>query len=78
MAQHFYVSDLSLCEGICLKQLQVVNVVTLHKAYDFMVWNNYCPVSILHVQSQVFEKLICERLLHFLNKFDISFRFSLI
>ena len=56
MAQH--VCDLCLCEVMCLKQLKVVNVVTLHKAYDFMAFNMYCPVSIWYVTSMVFETLI--------------------
>ena len=66
-----YVCNLSLCEGIFPKQLKFANVVPLYKADDSMVLNNYHPVSILGALSKVLERVIYDRLLHFLNEFDI-------
>ena len=59
--------NLSFCEGIFPKQLEIANVVPLYNADDSMVFNNYRPVSILCALSKVFEMVIYERLLHFLN-----------
>ena len=43
-----------------------------------MVFNNNCPVSILYALSKVLEKVIYvyERLLHFVNEFDILYVFQ--
>ena len=71
-----YVCNLSLCEGIFPKQLKIANVVPLYKAKDSMVFNNYRPVSILCAPSKVFERVIYDRLLHFLNEFNILYKFQ--
>ena len=71
-----YVCILSLCEGIFPKQLKIANVVPLYKAKDSMVFNNYRPVSILCALSKVFERVIYDRLLHFLNEFNILYEFQ--
>ena len=70
-----YVCNFSLCEGIFPKQLKIANVVPLYKADDSMVFNNYRPVLILCALSKVFERVIYERLLHFLNEFNILYKF---
>ena len=71
-----YVCNLSLCEGIFPKQHKIVNVVPLYKGDDCMVFNNYRPVSILCALSKVFERVMYERLLHFLNEFNILYKFQ--
>ena len=71
-----YVCNLSLCEGIFPKQHKIVNVVPLYKGDDCMVFNDYRPVSILCALSKVFERVMNERLLHFLNEFDILYKFQ--
>ena len=71
-----YVCNLSLCEVIFPKQLTIANVVPLYKADDSMMFNNYRPVSILCALSKVFERVIYERLLHFLNEFNILYKFQ--
>ena len=71
-----YVCNLSLCERIFPKQLEIANVVPLYKADDSMVFNNYHPVSILCALSKVFERVIYERLLHILNEFNILYKFQ--
>ena len=41
-----------------------------------MVFDNYRPVSILCALSKVFEKVMYERLLHFLNEFNLLYKFQ--
>ena len=71
-----YVCNLSFCEGIFPKQLKIAYVVPIYNADDSMVFNNYRPVSILCALSKVFEMVIYERLLHFLNEFNILYKFQ--
>ena len=71
-----YVCNLSLFEGIFPKQLKIANVVPLYKADDSMAFDNYRPVSILCALSKVFVRVIYERLLHFLNEFNIVYKFQ--
>ena len=70
-----YVCNISLCEGIFPKQLKIANVVPLYKADDSIAFNNYRPVLILCALSKVFERVIYERLLHFLNELNILYTF---
>ena len=70
-----YVCNLSLCAGIFPKQLKIANVVHLYKADYSMVFKNYHHVSILCALSKDFERIICEKLLHFLNEFNILYKF---
>ena len=65
-----------LCEWVFPKQLRIANVLPLYKADDSMVFNNYHPVSILCALLKVFERIVYETLLHFLNEFNILYIFQ--
>ena len=71
-----YVCNLSLGEGIFPAQLKIANVLPLYKADDSMVFNNYRPVSILCALSKVFEKVMHNRLLQFVNELDKLYKFQ--
>ena len=71
-----YVCNLSLSEGIFPAQLKIANVLPLYTADDSMIFNNYRPVSILCALSKVFEKVMYNRLLHFINELDILYKFQ--
>ena len=45
-------------------ELKIANVVTLFKADDPMLFNNYRPVILLYVLSKVFEKVMYSHLLY--------------
>ena len=66
-----YLSNLSLSEGIFPTELKLANVITLYKADDAFLFNNYRPVSLLCVISKVFEKVMYNRLIDFLEFFAI-------
>ena len=61
---------MSLTEGVFPDTLKVANVIPLYQSEDPMCFNHYRPVSLLCILSNVFEKIMYDRLLDFVNKFD--------
>ena len=55
------------------EQLKIACVLPLYKAEDPMYFNHYHPVSLLNLLSKVFEKLMYDMLLNFLNKLSIIY-----
>ena len=68
-----YICNLSLQEGKCPDELKIANVIPLYKSDDVMTFNHYRPVSLLCVLSKVFEKIMYEWLLKFLEKLKIVY-----
>ena len=66
-----YLSNLSLSEGVFPTELKLANVIPLYKADDAFLFNNYRPVSLLCVISKIFEKVMYNRLIDFLETFAI-------
>ena len=66
-----YLSNLSLSEGVFPTELKLANVIPLYKADDVFWFSNYRPVSLLCVISKVFEKVMYNRLIDFLETFAI-------
>ena len=66
-----YSCNQSLQEGIFPTELKIVNVIPLYKSDDSFVFNNHHPVSMLCVLSKVFEKVMYNRLLEFLESYKI-------
>ena len=64
-----YLCNQSLSEGLFPTKL--ANVIHLYKSDDSLVCNNYRPVSISCVISKVFEKVMYNRLLEFLQTYKI-------
>ena len=69
-----YLCYLSFTQGIFLQQLKLANVLPLYKkADDSYSFNNYRPLSLLCVLSKVFEKVMHDRLLEFLENHKLLF-----
>ena len=68
-----HICNSSLIEGVFPEQLKIACVLPLYKAEDPMYFNHYRPVSLLNLLSKVFEKLMYDRLLNFLNKLSIIY-----
>ena len=66
-----YLCNKSLHEGVFPQELKIANVIPLYKSDDASVFNNYRPVSMLCVISKVFEKVMYNRLIYFLETFNI-------
>ena len=71
-----YICNMSLSEGVFPTQLKMANVVPLYKCDDPMMFNHYRPVSLLCTLSKVFEKIMYNRLIKFLDKFSILYEYQ--
>ena len=70
-----YISNLSLQEGVFPDELKIANVIPLFKSDDPELFNNYRPVSLLCTVSKVFERIMYNRLLSFLDEYKILFSY---
>ena len=66
-----FLCNQSLSEGLFPTELKLANAIPLYKWDDSFVFNNYRPVSLLCVISKVFEKVMYNRLLEFLETYKI-------
>ena len=57
----------SLTQGVFPDELKIANVIPLFKNDDRMMFNNYRPVSLLSTLSKVYEKVMYNRLIDFLE-----------
>ena len=71
-----YICNMSISEGVFPTQLKMANVVPLYKCDDPMMFNHYRPVSLLCTLSKVFEKIMYNRLINFLDKFSILYEYQ--
>ena len=63
--------NLSFEQGVFPSELKPAILTPLYKAKDPMFFNNYRPISLLSVFSQIIERLMYSRLLNFINKHKI-------
>ena len=73
-----YIWNLSLKQGVFPTEIKIANVLPLYKSDDPFCFNNYRPVSLLCVLSKVFEKIMYNSLLDFLEdqKFFVKEQFG--
>ena len=67
------VCNMSLQEGIFPDELKIANVIPLYKCDDPKLFNNYRPVSVLPSVSKVFERIVCNRYVSYLNEYNFFF-----
>ena len=72
------VINISLEKGIFLNNLKTAKVIPIFKAGDVDILTNYRPIWILSSFSKIYEKVMYNRLLDFIERFKIlySFQFS--
>ena len=71
-----HVCNISLITGVFPDELKQAYVVPIFKSGENSVFNNYRPVSVLPVLSKVLERLMYNRLLNFLNKFNVIYDYQ--
>jgi hypothetical protein len=71
-----HVLNLSLSQGFFPTELKLAKVIPLHKSGDTKSINNYRPVSVLPVLSKILERLMYSRLINFINKHNILYKFQ--
>ena len=65
------VANLSFQQGIFPEELKIAAVTSLNKTKDPMMLNNYRPISLISVFAKILERLMYNRLLKFINKYQI-------
>ena len=71
-----HVCNMSLEEGIFPSKLKIAKVLPLFKAEEPSNFNNYRPVSLLRILSNVFEKIMYNRVSDFINQLEILYKFQ--
>ena len=71
-----HVLNLSLSQGFFPNQMKIARVIPLHKSGDYSKVSNYRPVSILPLFSKILEKLMYDRLISFIDKHNILYKYQ--
>ena len=71
-----HIMNLSLLHGVVPTELKIAKVIPLFKSGDPTKFSNYRPVSVLPVFSKVIERLMYTRLLSFINKNKLLYKFQ--
>ena len=71
-----HVCNMSLQEGIFPDELKIANIIPLYKCDDPKPFNNYRPVAVLPSVSKVFERIMYNRFVSYLNEYKILFSYQ--
>ena len=71
-----HICNLFLTYGVFPDKMKIANVIPLYKSDDPMIFSHYRPFSLLCILSKVFEKIMYERIVTFLNANSILYKFQ--
>ena len=71
-----HIMNLSLVSGVFPSELKIARVVPIFKSGDTGNFTNYRPVSVLPTFSKILERLMYTRLLSFINKHKLLYKFQ--
>ena len=71
-----YIINLSLEKGIFPDLLKIAKIIPLFKNGDTEKFSNYRPISLLTCFSKLFEKVVYNQLIAYLDKLDILYQFQ--
>ena len=71
-----YITNLSFTEGFFPHELEIAQVLPLYKNNDPMLINNYGPISIRPFFSKLFEKLMYNRFIGFIEKHQLLYQYQ--
>ena len=69
-----HIINMSLAEGMFPYELKLARVVPIYKSGDKKCINNYRPISVLPFFSKIFEKVIYNYLVDFMEKNNVIFK----
>ena len=70
-----YITNLSFTEGVFPSELKIAQVLPLYKSNDPTLFNNYRPISRLPFFSKLFERLMYDRLIDFIEKHRLLYQY---
>jgi hypothetical protein len=68
-----YLVNLSLETGVFPNMLKIATVTPIHKKGPKDDVSNYRPISVLPVVSKIFERIMCNRIVHYFETFNILY-----
>ena len=68
--------NLSISSGIYPSQLKIAKVIPIFKKGDSKSLNNYRPISILSTINKIFEKVLYARLIDYIEKHNIFYKYQ--
>ena len=71
-----YLINCSINKGIFPDELKIAKVIPIYKSGDKTSIENYRPISVLSVFSKVFEKIMYNHLINFINKHNILYKYQ--
>ena len=66
-----YLINMSLETGIFPDQLKVAKIIPIFKTGEADIFTNYRPISILSSFSKIYERVLYNRLIEFIDKLEI-------
>ena len=66
----------SLSSGVFPDEMKVAKVIPLFKGGDSQLIKNYRPVSVLSIFSKIYERIIYNRVLKFINNNDLLYKYQ--
>ena len=66
-----HIVNLSIIHGIVPNELKIARVVPIFKSCDKALFSNYRPISVLPCFSKFLERIIYNRIINYLNDFNV-------
>lgn len=64
----------SFTDGVCPDELKLAKVIPIYKAGSTMELSNYRPISVLNFFSKIFEKIVYNHIIQFLDKHNVLYK----
>lgn len=71
-----HICNISLINGVFPDELKIAKVIPLYKGESKSLVTNYRPVSVLPYFSKILERLMYNRLLNFINKHNVLYKYQ--
>ena len=71
-----HLMNLSLIDGVFPNELKIAKIIPIYKQGNYMHMSNYRPVSVLPIFSKILERIMYNRILSFINKHDILYKYQ--
>ena len=71
-----HILNISLMNGHVPRELKIARVMPIFKSGDKKIISNYRPVSVLPCFSKILEKLVYKRMINFITKYDILYKYQ--
>ena len=71
-----YIINKSISDGIFPDEMKIAKIIPIYKAGDKSTISNYRPISVLSLFSKVFEKIMYNHLITFINAHNIMYKYQ--